>query len=45
MSDDTINQLMDVYDKWDSRKKRDRLRARLEHKLHAKEQYTHNQRY
>jgi hypothetical protein len=45
MSDDDINQLMDVYDKWNSRDRRQRLRARLEHKLRAKEQYARNQRY
>lgn len=45
MSDDDINELMDVYDKWNSRERRQRLRARLERKLRAKEQYSRDQRY
>jgi hypothetical protein len=30
--------LMENFDKWDNRVKRERFRKRMEHKLHAKEQ-------
>lgn len=30
--------LMDSFDKWDSRVKRERFLKRMEHKLHSKEQ-------
>lgn len=37
--------LMDTFDKWNDRDKRDRFRKRMEHKLHAKEQGSRNNPY
>jgi hypothetical protein len=37
MSDDSAQQLMEMYDKWDQRAVRRSFIARMEHKLHAKE--------
>jgi len=37
MSDDTAQQLMDMYDKWDSKERRHNFIARMEHKLRSKE--------
>jgi len=37
MSDDSAQQLMDMYDKWDQRAERRNFIARMEHKLYAKE--------
>ena len=37
MSDDTANELMDLYDKWDSRERRRNFLSRMERKLHSKE--------
>lgn len=37
MSDDTAMQLMDMYDKWDSKDRRRNFIARMEHKLRTKE--------
>lgn len=31
-------QLMETFDKWDSRARRERFLKRMEHKLHSKEQ-------
>jgi len=39
MSDDTAQQLMEMYDKWDSKERRRNFIARMEHKLHNKEQH------
>jgi len=37
MSADDAQQLMDMYDKWDSRDRRRNFIARMEHKLRSKE--------
>ncbi len=37
MSDDTAQQLMEFYDKWDNRERRRNFIARMEHKLYSKE--------
>jgi hypothetical protein len=37
MSEDTAQELMDMYDKWDHREQRRTFIARMEHKLHTKE--------
>jgi hypothetical protein len=34
--------LMESFDKWDDRDRRDKFLKRMEHKLHAKEQYSRN---
>ena len=37
--------LMDAFDKWDSRERRERFLKRMEHKLHVKEQHASSYRY
>lgn len=37
MYDDAYAELLDTFDKWDNRDKLHRFRARMEHKMHAKE--------
>lgn len=37
MSEDTAQELMEMYDKWDSRERRRSFIQRMEHKLNAKE--------
>ena len=37
--------LYEEFDKWDSKDKRKRFLSRMEHKLHAKEQYSRNNPY
>lgn len=37
MSDEAADQLMDIYDKWNSRANRERFLGRMKHKLQAKE--------
>jgi hypothetical protein len=37
MHDDAYAELMNIYDKWDNRARRQRFVARMEHKLNAKE--------
>ena len=37
MSEETAQELMDTYDKWDRREERRNFIARMEHKLHSKE--------
>jgi hypothetical protein len=41
MSDEAAEQLMDVYDKWNSRENRERFLGRMKHKLQAKERGRH----
>ena len=37
MSEDTAQEIMDKYEKWDSRSRRRDFIARMEHKLYSKE--------
>jgi len=37
MSDEAAEELMEIYDKWNSRATRERFLGRMKHKLHAKE--------
>lgn len=37
MSEDTAQEIMDKYDKWDDRNRRREFISRMEHKLHTKE--------
>ncbi|HEX7368365.1 MAG TPA: hypothetical protein VF261_01770 [Candidatus Saccharimonadales bacterium] len=37
MSEDTAQELMDMYDKWDNRERRRNFISRMEHKLDSKE--------
>jgi len=39
MSEDTAQEIMDKYDKWDNRSKRRDFIARMEHKLNSKERH------
>ncbi|HSW37681.1 MAG TPA: hypothetical protein VLG37_04930 [Candidatus Saccharimonadales bacterium] len=41
MSDETAEQLMEIYDKWNTRASRERFLGRMKHKLNAKERYSH----
>lgn len=37
MSEETAQELMDMYDRWDQREERRNFIARMEHKLNSKE--------
>lgn len=39
MSNEEAEQLMEVYDRWNSRANRERFLSRMKHKLQAKERY------
>lgn len=45
MYDDAYADLMETYDKWDSRARRQRFLARMEHKLNAKERRSGRHRH
>jgi len=40
MSDDTAQEIMEQYDKWDNRERRRDFISRMEHKLYSKERRT-----